>query len=111
MLTAEDTQLLHRLAERIAERKLTQTELSRATGIHQSQISRILAGQLSRASRNVQKLCEYAKTLSEPAPDRSTEELAGALREFLGSAAAEEAPIADLLTSLRAWRQRWRVYK
>lgn len=109
MLTAEDTQLLHHVAELVAERKLTQTELSRVTGIHQSQISRILAGQLSRASRNVQKLCEYAKYLPEPAPDRSADELAGALSEFLGSATTEEAAIADLLTSLRAWRQRWRI--
>lgn len=110
VLSAEQMSWLRLLSEQIAARSVTQSEISSVTGVHQSQISRILAGQLSRASRNVQKLCEYAKTLPKQAPDRSAEELAGALREFLGSATTEEAAIADLLKSLRAWRQRWRSY-
>lgn len=109
MLTAEDTQLLHRLAELVVSKRLTQTAISRATGVDQSQISRILAGRLSRASKNVQKLCEYAKTLPEQPPSHSSDELAGAFREFVGGAVNEDVAIADLIKSLRAWRQRWRV--
>lgn len=107
MLTAKDTQCLHRLVKQITAKKLTQTEISRATGVHQSQVSRILAGQFTRASRNVQRLCEYAKYLPEAEPDRPTDEIVGAVRVFLGGVVTEERALADLLRSLRAWRQRW----
>lgn len=42
---------------------LSQQALAEATGIHQSQISRILSGQARRLSRNVIALCKFADNL------------------------------------------------
>jgi transcriptional regulator with XRE-family HTH domain len=42
---------------------LSQEALSEATGIHQSQISRVLSGQIRRLSKNVILLCKYVENL------------------------------------------------
>jgi transcriptional regulator with XRE-family HTH domain len=67
---------LRYLASLVQARQLSQNEIARATGVHQSQISRILAGQYRRRSRNVVNLCKYAFSLrheessaSHPAKD------------------------------------------
>lgn len=43
--------------------QISQESLSEATGIHQSQISRILSGQIRRLSKNVIQLCKYVDNL------------------------------------------------
>ena len=55
---------LNRLSDMVHRRVITQVQIAQATGIHQAQISRILAGQIKRPSKNVQKLCSYAFSLS-----------------------------------------------
>jgi predicted XRE-type DNA-binding protein len=42
---------------------VTQDEISAATGVHQSQISRVLSGHVKRASKNVHKLCKYVDNM------------------------------------------------
>jgi hypothetical protein len=42
---------------------ITQYSVHLATGVHQSQISRILSGRLKRASKNVLKICKYAEEM------------------------------------------------
>jgi transcriptional regulator with XRE-family HTH domain len=62
----------------IEDKQLTQKEISRQTGVHQSQVSRILSGQGKRLSKNAEKLCNYAKTLqieANPAPETLTQSL------------------------------------
>lgn len=49
------------IRDRLSKRLITQTELESETRIDQSQISRILSGRYSRTSKNVLKLCKYAK--------------------------------------------------
>lgn len=46
---------------------MTQEIIASETGIHQSQISRILSGQIKRMSPNALLLCTYAKS-AIPAP-------------------------------------------
>lgn len=48
----------------ISTTAITQKQVSKATGVDQSQISRILSGQILRVSGNVKKLCKYAENLS-----------------------------------------------
>lgn len=57
--------LLAWLAELVRTRKLTQQELAAESGVHQSQVSRILSGSPKRPSRNVQRLCSYAERRRE----------------------------------------------
>jgi transcriptional regulator with XRE-family HTH domain len=39
---------------------IAQKRIERDTGIHQSQVSRILSGEIRRVSKNVLRLCKYA---------------------------------------------------
>lgn len=65
--------LIDFLARRVRAGTLTQKEIEESTGVHQSQVSRILAGQAKRLSRNVQRLCKYAEQLdSITAPESSS---------------------------------------
>lgn len=61
----EEHRLLALLAAAVHNRQVTQLQIAEAVGIHQSQISRILAGQVRRSSSNVKKLCNYANSLTE----------------------------------------------
>lgn len=44
---------------------LSQQDLSKATGVHQSQISRMLSGKVRRVSKNLLKLADYLENLHE----------------------------------------------
>ncbi len=57
--------LLSWLSAEVRARRLSQVEIAAASGIHQSQISRILAGKAKRESANVRKLCKYATSLRQ----------------------------------------------
>ncbi len=111
MLDREQLDQLRALAMRIAHRELTQQELSSATGVHQSQISRILAGNVRRASGNVLKLCKYAEALPAMDMDKSLkdseETILSAIRGLLGNSRKEDAALAQVVSGLRAWRQTW----
>ncbi len=54
------------LTQRVLQGSLRQTTIAQATGVDQSQVSRILSGKTRRVSRNVLKLCNYAKSLTPP---------------------------------------------
>jgi len=51
------------LSEQVGKGAIRQQEIEKATQVSQSQISRILAGQVRRTSKNVLKLCKYANLL------------------------------------------------
>ena len=50
-------------------RRAQTVELAARTGIHQSQVSRLLRGQFRRISPNVRKLLEVKPDAKAPAPD------------------------------------------
>ena len=64
MLSENQSKHLSLLAQCINRKQITQQGVSLETGVHQSQISRILAGQVRRSSPNVLKLCKYAERLA-----------------------------------------------
>jgi transcriptional regulator with XRE-family HTH domain len=59
MIESVARDILNRLAEAVASNAVTQQTISEATGVHQSQISRILSGKVRRVSKNVLRLCNF----------------------------------------------------
>ncbi|HDR9090195.1 MULTISPECIES: helix-turn-helix domain-containing protein [Burkholderia] len=99
-----DKELLSWLRAAIADRRLTQLEVSRATGVHQSQISRILKGEVKRASENVTALCRYAAEASRrtsiPQEVPAAARARALLDELMNGSAEEQRAIAELLAQL-----------
>lgn len=54
------TTLVFALRRFLHSQKMSQLELARATGVAQSQVSRILAFKTKRVSKNMQIICDYA---------------------------------------------------
>lgn len=111
MLTKIQSDQLQLLADCVSKRQLTQQELARATGVDQSQISRILAGHARRASQNVLKLCKYAEGLDtfREVESGHSEAVADAMRALLGCSVEEDQKLLDIVTSLKAWRESWQA--
>lgn len=106
MLQPDQIEKLTVLAQRVSAKHITQLRLSEVTGIHQSQISRILAGDVRRASKNVLKLCKYAETVGPLDRDvRSAQRID--FLSLLGRSPAEDAALSQVMASLYAWRQTW----
>ena len=59
----EKTEISLRIQKAMGIAKHTQSDVFRETGVHQSQISRILKGDFERDSKNVIKLCVYANSI------------------------------------------------
>jgi transcriptional regulator with XRE-family HTH domain len=110
MLTAHDKFLLDKLGHLTSSGAITQNEICRATGVHQSQISRMLAGHSRRRSPNLKKLCAYAESMhwnldiSAVIPPALAQELA----HFVGAKSGDEKGLGDVLIALRNWRSDWR---
>lgn len=100
--------LLHLLADRVLSGQLSQSQVAEATGVHQSQVSRILSGEARRASKNVLRLCKFAESLpsvgSRLPVDRKLAEM---FAMHLGCLPEEEAAVAELIEALRRWRGTW----
>lgn len=109
MLNTDQSYNLQLLSRRLGLRQLTQAEVSRATGVHQSQISRILAGSARRASKNVQRLCKYAESLPplEPVENEASDKIISNVRALLGNNAIENQALVQVVASLNAWRRSW----
>lgn len=92
------------LGQLVRATTLTQLEIARATGVSQSQISRILAGQPRRLSRNVLRLCMYARTLQtrkrDALPVRGKEKLDRAIDSVWNGSAEHAEAIAAALASI-----------
>jgi len=88
------------------ERRVTQPEIERNTGVNQSQISRIFNGKFMRVEgKNVIKLCKYAnlkinKSLLGGSDPRESEVLINALRDIWDGSQQKERALARLIRSL-----------
>jgi transcriptional regulator with XRE-family HTH domain len=110
MLLSEQVGQLALLSKYLSKKQLTQIELARATGVHQSQISRILAGNVRRASKNVIKLCRYAESLPAAVelPGEDKDAVFAEIVSMLGQSASEKAAFRQVIASLNAWRRTWK---
>jgi predicted XRE-type DNA-binding protein len=76
---------------------MTQIEIAKATGIHQSQISRLMKGDFRRlSSRNVVKLCDYAQ-IPFPSCRRISRRLKETVEQVWNGSAQQEQALVKLL--------------
>lgn len=100
---------LDNLAKAVAGKKVTQTTISLATGVHQSQVSRILSGEVKRASKNVKRLCNYYNlhiSMTGPAPELGLSvEIQEAVIPLVTGQRKSDAALRAVLNSLAQWRE------
>lgn len=109
MIPPQQIRLINLLINHISNGVLTQNSLANATGVHQSQISRILAGNIRRTSKNVLKLCKYAETFSPSENEFNylNDEILAVVAELKGRSLAESQALVSLMSSLNQWRKTW----
>lgn len=101
---------LPRLREALGRLSITQMQLSKATGVSQGQISRVLAGTGRRPSKAFQAVCNYVFIRSSSTfPQTQAKPLPAALRQAIalvwdGSEEHAEA-IGGVIRSLEAFRR------
>ncbi|RUP25724.1 MAG: helix-turn-helix domain-containing protein [Curvibacter sp.] len=104
---SEIIESLQKLRLLVKSRVLTQADIALATNVDQSQVSRILAGQIRRVSANVLELCKFANSYDggvrrDPSQN---EVLIGALRAVWDGSSAHAEAIASVLLSLRKFKE------
>lgn len=98
------------LATLVEEKKLSQLDIARATGVDQGQVSRILAGLSKRLSRNTRKLCRYAETIRpSSAPPDTTDELQKAILGIWNGTSQHAQALKQLLQAVDATQQSFRM--
>lgn len=101
---------IKKLATLVAEKKLSQPDIARETGVDQGQVSRILAGQSKRLSRNTLKLCQYAETIG---PDSTSTTTARDLQETIlgiwNGTSQHALALKQLLQTIDATQQSFRL--
>lgn len=111
-MNAAELSLLTSLRIAVADRRITQQEIAHATGVNQSQVSRILAGHCKRSSGNVAALCRFAAErfsspdLGESAP--ASVRAHALVDALMGGNAEEQEEIVVLLSQLLTLRRTWR---
>lgn len=98
---------LQKLRLLVKSRVLTQADIALATNVDQSQVSRILAGQIRRVSANVLELCKFANSYDAGVhhDPSQNEVLIGALRAVWDGSSAHAEAIASVLLSLRKFKE------
>lgn len=87
------------LRQYIKSTACTQSDLSARTGIHQSQLSRILNGEARRISKNLLVLCKYANIsveMKDPQPETNPD-LMQALRDTWNGSERHAQQLAMLI--------------
>ena len=94
--------IARRLQERMKAEGWTQVAVSKATGVHQSQISRFRAGKFAEPSDNLRSVCEYAGIhLDEPVVQDRDQDLHALLDRLVASHdTSKRAALETLLRSL-----------
>jgi len=94
-----------RAGQRAKELGFTQAQISDHLGIHQSQVSRILSGQIMRRSRNFDAICQFLELQSvgvSAATVRKNPELIDALVSVWDGTEIHAAALAAVIRSLGA---------
>lgn len=101
-LAPQTSALLLVLKRAILNGSVTQSSVAIATGVDQSQISRVLAGQVKRESPNVLALCKYARNLhkTRKVDPRQSDPLINALREVWDGSPEHAEALAGVIRSL-----------
>lgn len=87
------------IVARMKNRRLSQTALSHASGVHQSQISKICSGNFKRNGANLRKIC-HTLGLAEPIVASETE-LVNLLRSIVRKHPAKVGALGKTLAAIR----------
>lgn len=105
MLNSHQSQLLSSLRSAVKSRNVGLQHISSATGVHISQVSRILAGHIKRSSPNVEKICNFAKSAQLQPSSASNEELLRAEINRLWDGTPEHAlALSKLLSAIGSYQ-------
>lgn len=105
MLEPQQTQLLSTLRSAVKAKSIGLKQISDATGVHVSQVSRILAGHVKRASPNVEKICNFAKQGQLQQPSSSNEDLLRVAVNRLWDGTPEHAlALSNLLDAVNSYQ-------
>lgn len=108
MIESAARETLTLLAIAVSARKVTQEEIAKATGVHQSQVSRILSGQPKKESKNVRRLCKYYELhISGANPTQGFEipvDIRNALPSLITGSRKSDGALLEVLESLAKWR-------
>jgi transcriptional regulator with XRE-family HTH domain len=101
MPSARD-KLVEQLCEVFKNNRSTQQQIASATGVHQSQVSRILRGHFRTVTPNVAKLCKYANITPQMKTTKNSisEELNRELVRLLDGTAKREQTVLRLLKAI-----------
>ena len=90
------------LSLRFEKDGVSQSDIAKAVGIHQSQVCRILSGRFKRCSKNVIKLCKYANInlLQDEVNPRDNERLMEALSFAWDGTEPHAEAIAQVLRAI-----------
>lgn len=105
MLNPQQIQLLFALRSAVKARNIGLRQISDATGVHVSQVSRILAGHVKRASPNVEKICNFAKLGQLQQSSTSNEDLLRVAVNSLWDGTPEHAlALSNLLGAINSYQ-------
>jgi predicted XRE-type DNA-binding protein len=82
------------------QNRLTQAEMGKKCGVHQSEISRILAGEIQTMSKNVIKICKKAG-IKLHEESQAKHSMMGLLDEYGSGSIAEQKAVTKLLKAIR----------
>lgn len=93
-----------RLKLAVESKEIGLKTISNATGVHISQVSRILSGQSKRLSGNVEKICKFARQLSLPPQSIESEEiLMAAVKDLWDGTEKHAIALASLLKAINQY--------
>lgn len=93
-----------RLKLAVESKEISLKAISDATGVHISQVSRILSGQSRRLSKNVEKICKFARRISLPPQSAESEEiLMAAVKGLWDGTDSHARAIASLLKAINQY--------
>lgn len=96
---------LEALRDAVKSRSVSLRVIGSATGVHISQVSRILAGKATRVSPNVEKICKFAATAGFAQSYSGGEELLWkAVADVWDGTAAHAQALAQLLRAIDSYR-------
>jgi len=98
-----ESAVLERLKFAVDVLGLSQQDLAVATGVHQSQISRMLSGKVRRVSKNLRKVAAYLENLHGKDANRSEipEVLADAIRFSWDGTPRHADALAKVIVTLK----------
>lgn len=96
---------LEALKASVDARHIGLKHISEATGVHISQVSRILSGKIKIESKNVEKICKFAKiTGLHPNSTDSEELLFKAVKEVWDGTNEHAISLANFLTAINRYQ-------